>query len=120
VPQIARSLFRQRRRPVPLNGSGKVEELFKHDCVPLFTEAQPWRQGDVQKIMLRRIRSVIHSTLLTVHRCNITSGATFSVKWPEAPGPLSGPVRRTAMLRPGVFSTSPTRQMRPSRRPLER
>jgi hypothetical protein len=54
MPDIARSLFHQRRRSVLLNGSGKVEELFKHDCVPLFMEAQPWRQGVVQKIMLRR------------------------------------------------------------------
>jgi hypothetical protein len=36
MPEIARSLFGQRRRSLLLNGSGKVEELFKHDCVPLF------------------------------------------------------------------------------------
>jgi hypothetical protein len=61
MPEIARSLFRQRRRSLLLNGSGKVEELFKHDCVPLFMEAQPWLQGAVKKIMLRRSRSIIHS-----------------------------------------------------------
>jgi hypothetical protein len=39
---------------------------------------------------------------------------------PEAVGGNSYSVRRTARLRPGVLSTSPTRQVFPSRRPLER
>jgi hypothetical protein len=78
MPEIARSLFRQRRRSLPLNGSGKVEELFKHDCVPLLMEAQPWRQGVAQKIMLRRGRSIIHNQSACGDRRNITSCATFS------------------------------------------
>ena len=43
-----------------------------------------------------------------------------STQRPAAPLPLSGPVSRTMRLRPGVLSTSPTRQVPPSRRPLER
>ena len=41
---------------------------------------------------------------------NITLGSTYSVHFPAAPLPLSGPFSRTNRLRPGVFATSPTSQ----------
>jgi hypothetical protein len=62
--EIARPLLRKWRRSVLLNGSGKVEELFKHDCVSLFVEAQPWPQEEVKNIMLRRSYSAIHTNCL--------------------------------------------------------
>jgi hypothetical protein len=41
-------------------------------------EAQPWRQGAVKEIMLRRSRSIIHKQSACGDRRNITSYATFS------------------------------------------
>jgi hypothetical protein len=41
---------------------------------------------------------------------NITFAATCSVHLPAAPLPLSGPLKRTNKLRPGVLATSPTSQ----------